>query len=392
MALDPELLNYCHSDRQREILQAIIDEGGLRPAARRLDTVYSNVARVTRAVRQRAARQGYSPDHDMIRTVPDGFRLRGTSTLYDQDGALKQQWVKSEADKEQEAELQRQFAETLSEHVRGKAKPIKRPKTAPVADLMSCYVIGDAHIGLRAWRQETGVENFDTEIATSDIRGAVDHLVASAPDSEVGVFVNVGDFLHANDTTSQTPLSKNLLDTDGRFGDVIDHAVNVIVYSIDRMLAKHRKVQVVNARGNHDPDAALWLNKLIAAYYSREPRVEVVPNDSRFIYMRWGKTLIGVHHGDRIKRQQIYEAMTRDRRKDWGECEKVYFWTGHIHHKNAEEIGGCLFESFNTLAAPDSWHAGAGYGAGREMQCLIMSKEYGLLARNVCAIEMARAA
>jgi len=320
-------------------------------------------------------------------------RVKGRSTLYDAEtGEPKLEWVKTTVDEDAKARMQERFAEALCSKVEGMAERVPAPEAPPAQELMSCYVVGDGHLGLRAWYSETQIDNHDTDIATRDMRGAIRYLVDASPASEVGCFVNVGDILHANDTTSETPNSKARLDTDGRFGDVIDHAVDVITFAIREMLRKHQIVRVVNARGNHDPDAAIFINKLLYWYYRDEPRVEVVQNDSKFIFLRWGKTLIGIHHGDRIKRQQIYEAMTRDRRKDWGECHKAYFWTGHIHHKNAEEIGGCLFESFNTLAAPDAWHANSGYGANREMQCLIMSREHGLVGRNNCALEMARGA
>ena len=36
--------------------------------------------------RAQLARQGWSPEHDMTKQVPDGFHLKGTSTLYGDDG------------------------------------------------------------------------------------------------------------------------------------------------------------------------------------------------------------------------------------------------------------------------------------------------------------------
>jgi transposase len=42
--------------------------------------------RTLRGHKARMARQGWSPEHDMTKTVPDGFHLKGTSTLYDKDG------------------------------------------------------------------------------------------------------------------------------------------------------------------------------------------------------------------------------------------------------------------------------------------------------------------
>ena len=40
-----------------------------------------------------------------------------------------------------------------------------------------------------------------------------------------------------------------------------------------------------------------------------------------------------------------------------------YAWTGHIHHKQAHEIGGLLHESWNVLPPTDSYHSEHLYGS-----------------------------
>lgn len=382
---------YAETERQREILDALKSAGSTRKAAKLLGLNARNLHASIARMRKYAARQGYSPAHQMTHPAPAGFTVKGVSTLYGPDGDVKAQWVKTRQEYEDAQAFFEEFTDRLAEKVQGGARPVKAPSVSDSA-LISAYVVGDAHIGAYAFGEETGGEDFDTGIATRDLRGAFNHLVRAAPASEIGLLVNVGDALHANDTTSQTPESKHLLDTDGRYSQVIDRAIVVFRYAVDLMLRKHQEVWIVNARGNHDPDAAIWLNKVLEAYYHAEPRVKVVQNASKFIYVEFGKTLIGIHHGDRIKRQQLYEAMTRDKREEWGRAKHSYFWTGHVHHKEAEEIGGCLFESFNTLAAPDAWHAASGYGASREMQQITLHREHGIVGRNVCGLEMARLA
>lgn len=387
---DYESLRPWASPRQAQILDAIKQAGTHRKASKLLGVASSQVDRAVQRLKHNAAKAGWAPEHDMTHPVAPGFTVAGTSTLYGPDGKVNAQWVKTRQEDEGAKAALEAFVEGLSERVKP-AKPVKCPAQKD-QDMLSAYVVGDAHIGAYAYAPETGIEDFDTNIATNDLRGAFNFLVDASPPSDVGMLVNVGDFLHANDSTSQTKESKHLLDTDGRFTKVMDRAVDVFGHAIERMLRKHRQVWVVNARGNHDPDASPWLNKVVEAYWRQEPRVTVLSNASKFIYVEWGKVLIGVHHGDRVKRQQLYEAMTRDKREAWGRAKFSYFWTGHIHHHSAEEIGGCLFESFNTLAAPDAWHAGMGYGANREMQQITLHKDFGIVARNVCGLEMARLA
>jgi len=385
-----QLRSYCDTQRQHEALDAL--EGrSVQEAATHLGTSVRKLYELLERLKKKAAAAGYSPEHDLNHPVAPGFIAKGHSTLY-RDGQPVLQWVKTKQDDEAREQLLRAFAVELADGVKGAAKPIPTLKSGQDASLLSAYVVGDAHLGMYAWKDETGAEDFDTSIGCNDLRGAFRHLTASSPRSRVGMLVNVGDFLHANDTTSQTPSSKHALDTDGRFSQVVDRAVAVFRDAVHMMLQRHQEVWIVNARGNHDPDAAMFLNKILEAYYHREPRVRVLPNVGKFVYVEWGQVLIGVHHGDRVKRQQLYEAMTRDKRESWGRARHAYFWTGHIHHKSAEEIGGCLFESFNTLAPPDAWHAAQGYGANREMQQITLHREHGIVGRNVCGLEMARLA
>jgi metallophosphoesterase superfamily enzyme len=39
---------------------------------------------------------------------------------------------------------------------------------------------------------------------------------------------------------------------------------------VTRMLEAHSEVWVINVRGNHDPDASLWLNEMVKMYYEHE--------------------------------------------------------------------------------------------------------------------------
>jgi hypothetical protein len=36
-----------------------------------------------------------------------------------------------------------------------------------------------------------------------------------------------------------------------------------------------------------------------------------------------------------------------------------------------------MFEQWNVLASPDSWHAASGFGSSRSMTCIVLSEEYG---------------
>ncbi len=251
-------------------------------------------------------------------------------------------------------------------------------------------MIGDAHVGMYSWGEETG-DDFDVSIAAADIRKAIDLLVAGSPASKTGWLVNVGDFLHADNRSNMTPASGNLLDVDTRYQRVIRVAVQVLRYATDRLLEKHEQVKVFNAPGNHDQDGAGWLSLVLAAYYENEPRVTIEQSPSKFYYEKFGNVLVGITHGDKVKFAELPSIMATDRPAEWGTTQHRYIWTGHIHHTKHQEQRGCFIESFNTLAASDAWHHGSGYRSARQMQRIDIDRQHGIYSRGIANIGMLRA-
>ena len=64
---------------------------------------------------KRIALRGHSPDHDMTHTVPDGFKVKGVSSLYNRDGELTAQWVKSSADDERRYQMMVEACEAMAD-------------------------------------------------------------------------------------------------------------------------------------------------------------------------------------------------------------------------------------------------------------------------------------
>lgn len=372
------LLKFCKTDHQREIISLRAEGLTAREAAESLGIterrVYSNCKRV----KDLAAKQGHSPEHDMIHTVPEGFSVKGVSTYYNDEGNPVGQWVKSTADTAAlfEAALE-SFKEGLLEDVAGRALPVDEPSSDQDENLLACYLLGDHHLGMRSWPEETGGDPYDLEISCRMLFNAVDTLTHASSNAQTGVLVNLGDFFHANDLKNQTPGSGHGLDVDGRAGMIIRAAGQLYKRLVTRMLETHKEVWIINVRGNHDPDAALWLNEMVKLYYENEPRVKVYDNYNKFINFSWGDNLVVLHHGDKINLQRIYETITRVLAKEWGQSKYRFAWTGHIHHKQAQEIGGLNHESWNVLPPPDAWHAASGYGASRSMTAVLLHKVLG---------------
>jgi predicted phosphodiesterase len=385
------LLDYCTTERQTQIITLHLEGLGYQKIGDKLG-VSKWVARdIIKNIKRRAAMQGHSPDHDMVHTVPDGFAVKGVSTYYNDEGKPVGQWVKSASDKERQLEIALEaFKAGLLDEIDGLHRPVKAPEATKNEDRLSAYLIGDHHLNALCWSPETGGDDWDTNIAQDVLIKAVDKLVSAAGDAEVGALINLGDFLHANSGDNKTAKGTPV-DVDGRLGRVIRVVGNLFKVLITRMLETHKEVWLINVRGNHDPDASLWLNEMMRLYFHNEPRVKVFDNFSKWIHFEWGQTLVVMHHGDRVKTQALYEAVTRDYAEEWGRTKYRYLYHGHIHHRTVTEMGGLHLESFGVLCPPDSFHSASGYGSARSMSCVILDKNYGEHSRFKVGIDEVKA-
>lgn len=332
----------------------------------------------------RFARQGWSPEHDLTHQVPDGFHLKGASTLY-KDGKPVLQWVKSNIDHERQAELIREACEAMAEDL-PQVGATRGPEKS-LAHLMAVYPIGDAHVGMRAWGEEAG-QDWDLAIAERVQCGAMAALVDMAPAAEKAVIINLGDWFHADNIQGMTSRSGHILDLDGRYAKMIRVGVKVMRQCISSALQKHQSVRVINVIGNHDDTGAIWLGIALRHIYEQEPRVEIETSPSAFMYVEFGKVLIGCHHGHTCKGDKLPGVMAADMPEAWGRTKHRYWYLGHVHHQSVKEYAGVTVESFNTLAAKDAYAAWNGYRAAQNMKCIVHHLEHGEVARHTVNPDM----
>lgn len=382
------LMPFCTCDAQRELLLCIRSSKTIREGIKKAGLGERNGRRKLAVIRKNAAKQGYSPDHDMTKPVPDGFVVSGVSTYYNEEGTPTGQWVKSKLAESDRLQALQEAIKDFVEDYRGKAKPVSPPK-AGSDDIMVTIPIGDPHIGMYAWAEEAG-ENFNVQIARDDLLSAMTHVIKSAPSAHKCAIINLGDFFHADNMDARTSRSGHSLDVDSRWAHVLKLGCMLMVDAINLALKRHQEVEVINAIGNHDDHSSVMLAAFLDAYFHEEPRVTVQPTVSKYNYLRFGKCLIGVTHGDTVKHAALGELMATDRAEDWGETEFRYWYVGHIHHTQKLELRGCMVESFRTLAARDAWHSSKGYRAGRDLNSIVIHKEFGEIARFRCDIRMAR--
>lgn len=329
-------------------------------------------------------KKGWSPEHDWNKQVPDGYKIKGVSTLY-VNGQVRAQWVKSKEDYEKQQELIKEYITALNENLL-KIEPKKFLLNCN-NNLLACYPLGDPHIGMLAWAEECG-DNWDLKIAERVFCAAADYLIKSSPSCSECLLINLGDFFHTDNMQAITSRSGHSLDVDGRYAKMMRVGIKIIRQMIESALEHHEKVRVINVIGNHDDIGAQWLTAALANIYENESRFSIDENASPFHYYRFGKVLIGTHHGHTCKMDRLPLVMATDRNKDWGETEFRYWLTGHIHQDKVLDPGGCKIESFRTLAGKDSFASWGGWRSGQDSKAIIYHKDYGEVYRNTANIAM----
>lgn len=368
----------------RKEVAGIAPHTGVVPAGFHLSSVATTVDK-DGAVRSQSYRAKSGDEGDVVPDsgsfpAPDGMYVRSVSTLVDgQTGAIKQQWVKS--DKVKEAQEKALIAAIMAAFVDAPKVPQIPAPEILTSDLLTVYPMGDPHLGMYAWAAETGTD-FDLDIAERNLVAATVRLVHASPPSEEALIVNVGDFFHGDTSANRTLRSGHALDVDTRWAKVLRVGARTMRTCIDTALTRHNRVRVVNEIGNHDEHTSQAMTLALSMLYENNPRVSFDDSPAKFHYHVFGKNLIGITHGDTVKPDALGGIMATDMPEAWGATKFRYWLTGHVHNRRVFELPGCLVESFRTLAGKDSWTAASGYRAGRDMQSIVLHREFGERERH----------
>lgn len=334
---------------------------------------------------QLEVKQGNAPEFGLTHTIPQPLIVRGTSTMYDEDGKIKLQWVKTKLDDQLVQAAMIAAIEAMAVDI-PRADPVTRP-THSVDALCNLYTFTDSHVGMYAWDKEAG-DDWDLEIARDTLTKAFDYLVEASPPAGTGIILNLGDYMHYDGLSSVTPLHGNLLDADGRFSKMVKVGILILRYIINKALTRHENIVVIMAEGNHDPASSVWLRHLFTMLYENEPRIKVVNNETPYIVHQHGETMLAFHHGHLSKTTQLPLIFAAQYPKEWGATTKRFCHTGHKHHIDEKEYSGMRVRQHATLAARDAYAARGGWIANREITALTYHKIHGQVASTTCVPEM----
>lgn len=349
-----------------------------------------------RTVEQRCARlakKGHGHGNSTVsRHVPDGFAVKGTSTMIRADGEEVIRWVKTDQDKEKLAAMMDAAIEAFCEEIpRAEPTPISLSNGVTSRnDELALYPVFDIHIGAMAHKHECG-ENYSTDIAERVLKDFFDYAVDVAPNAQKAVVLIGGDYLHSDGLDAVTPASGHVLDQDSRYAKLVHVAIRSLRYAVSKMLDKHNDIEIQIIEGNHDQAGMIWLRAAMSAFYEDEPRVTVDVSPMILHRTKWGKTLLGYTHGHTMKKAETrLSAMATDFREEFGTSKYIYTHSGHWHHQTITEHSLGIDEVHGQLGAKDAYAARGGWRSYRQAAVIVYSKEFGEIGRFVYRPEMSK--
>jgi hypothetical protein len=371
-------------DEMLDALRLVSEYGSITEAARVVgmnrETLQSRVNRARNAMAQGTL------DPDIADRVPEGHRVKGVSTLYNQDGEIKAQWVKTDVDPQRVAEAREAAIKALAADI-PRVAPLPPPAQS-LGDLLALYTLTDGHVGALAWHREGG-EDWDLQIAEDTIVGCFAETIRQMPAASQAILNQLGDLLHYDSLTAVTPTSGHILDADSRFTKMVEVAVRVLRRIVDMLLAKHERVHILMAEGNHDMASSVWLRTMFKALYENEPRITVDDSALPYYAYQWGEVMLAFHHSH-LKRNfgDLRAHMAAQFSQMWGATRKRYCHTGDKHHASEKDEMGMHIIQHPTLAARDAYAARGGWHSERNMSGICYHKRFGQVGRVTVCPEM----
>lgn len=367
-------------DILRETVEALQQYGTETEAAKALGLPRSTFQARVRT----AASRGFAPGHFESGVAP-GYAMGKVTVQRGPTGAIERTWERQSPDREAMRAAMLDVIDGLKDELTP-APPIGAPALVN-ADLCNLYTFTDYHLGMYAWHNEGGAD-WDLAIAERILLGAMRAMVQQSPAAHAAVINIQGDFLHTDGKIPLTPASKNILDADSRYPKIRRSAIRLIRELVRMSLERHQDVHLIIAEGNHDEEGAGWLADLFAVHYEEEPRLRVNDSDLPFYVFQWGETMLGVHHGHKVKNEQLPLLFAAQFPETWGATRRREIHCGHRHHRDEKEYNGVTVVQHPTLAARDAYAARGGWIADRAAQAITYHKRFGQVGRVMVCPEM----
>ncbi len=310
--------------------------------------------------------------------VPAGRIIGKVTTQVGPGGEIEREWIRHNWDELspfQVTQLVNDFVKTLP-WTRIKALP---PPNVGNDNLLTIYPLADLHLSMRATEDEAG-EDYDLERAQNLFNEKSSQIIQKSPPGGTALVAYLGDWTHQDDDKNMTPRSGHILQVSSSLYRAASTGLQLAILHVYLCLSHHEKIIIKVVRGNHDLHSWIGLVLALQEHFRNEPRVTVDTSEADYWFCRWGVTLIGLHHGHRMKPDEMAGSMATECAEDWGETLYRLFLHGHLHHFMSKDVLGVRVECMRTIAPPDAHHAGK-YGSPRSLISITLDKEEGEQSR-----------
>lgn len=302
--------------------------------------------------------------------VPEGYTVKGISSLIDGSGKIKQQWIKTDRNKSDWAELVELAISSIPKKVDSFSYISSDRSTLTLDGLLTLYPVADLHLGLRDTANQ-----YNLKKAVQRYAVAFSKLIRQSPNSKTAIIANLGDFTHLDNLKGVTPAQHNILDSNASYSEIVSAAMQFAVDLINTTVQKHDQVFIIWKAGNHDEATGIVMLEALKHLYLKNPQVQIVDSNEWATYYQFGHNLLGFTHGHTVKLDQLPMLMATDKARAWGDTTNHVWHVGHFHHRIINEIPGCQIEIHRSPSPLDNWSTTKGYRSQRTVQSITYDKD-----------------
>lgn len=290
----------------------------------------------------------------------------------------------------------------------------KHPKLPPRFEArQGCMMVldpADVHIGKLSVAAETGY-TYDEKIAEHRLvegcRVLAEKGLMNGATSVLFVIGN--DIAHIDHphrmTTSGTPQ-----DTSGSIFSIYRVAQRAYIRVIGMLLEMGMSVVVMFNPSNHDWVLGFSIAQVVQAWFREHPNVTISDygvSERHRKYVVFGRSLIGLTHGDGAKEADLPSIMLTEARSHMVVAPLAYWYVHHYHHKIRKSLGvrsqdrekdhiamtviksgigamegdNCTIEYVRSPSPPDGWHDRNGYLNRQAVEAFLHDPQDGQVMR-----------
>ena len=271
-------------------------------------------------------------------------------------------------------------------------KPLDQELFAPrvnhgaKGDKLLVLDLADVHFGKLCEASETGF-TYNVEVARHRVIDGTRSLLRRADGIHRILFVMGNDILHTDNGKTSTAGTPQ--DSDGSYFTAWRAAQHASIDAISEC-AGVADVDLLHCMSNHDWRSGWGLSQTIAAAMSGHEGVRATPynlSPKHRKFYGYGRNGLLLTHGDGAKEEALTSLFLKEGRNLISECDLLYAYLHHFHHKIRKRRGIDVFQSekdhtaftqismgaarveggdmvaeyVRSPSAPDGWHDRNGY-------------------------------